>query len=175
MYQDTIYLIVGQSGAGKDSIVNKMCELKPDDYRKVISYTTRPKRYEDEDTHIFVTDEEYHKAKNIVAYTRFNNYRYWATQEQCEECNLYIIDPAGVEFFKNNYHGNKRVITINIKASLRQRFMRMMKRGDGIKKTISRLINDRKEFKNFYADYVIHNNNFMYTVVRIMDYTNLWN
>ena len=84
---DTLYLIVGKSGSGKDTVINKVCELF--NYTKVISYTTRPMRTPDENTHIFVTDKDFNMAKDIVAYTRFNNYRYWATQEQCENNDFY--------------------------------------------------------------------------------------
>ena len=66
---DTLYLIVGKSGSGKDTVINKVCELF--NYTKVISYTTRPMRTPDENTHIFVTDKDFNMAKDIVAYTRF--------------------------------------------------------------------------------------------------------
>ena len=109
---DTLYLIVGKSGSGKDTVINKVCELF--NYTKVISYTTRPMRTPDENTHIFVTDKDFNTAKDIVAYTRFNNYRYWATQEQCENNDFYIIDPAGINYFKSHYHGKKKIIIIVI-------------------------------------------------------------
>ena len=165
---DTLYLIVGKSGSGKDTVINKICEFYH--YTKVVSYTTRPKRYEDEDTHIFVTDKDYNMAQNITAYTRFNNYRYWATQKQCDNADFYIIDPAGIDYFKTHYHGNKHVVIINITAPLHTRFFRMLSRGDGLKDTINRLINDHKAFKNIQADYVVNNvRSVVYTALYIVD------
>lgn len=162
---DTLYLIVGKSGSGKDTVINKVCELF--NYTKVISYTTRPMRTPDENTHIFVTDKDFNMAKDIVAYTRFNNYRYWATQEQCENNDFYIIDPAGIDYFKSHYHGKKKIIIINITAPLHTRFFRMLGRGDGFISAINRLINDHKAFKNLEADYVVNNIN---SVIRVALY-----
>lgn len=162
---NTLYLIVGKSGSGKDTVINKICEFY--NYTKVVSYTTRPKRYEGEDTHIFVTDKDYNMAQDIVAYTRFNNYRYWATQKQCDSSDFYIIDPAGIDYFKTHYHGNKKVIIINVTAPLHIRFFRMLSRGDGFKAAINRLINDHKVFKNLETDYVVNN---IHSVIRVALY-----
>jgi guanylate kinase len=49
-----IYLIVGRSGFGKDTVVDCLCERYG--YKRIISYTTRPRRNE-QDKHIFVTIE----------------------------------------------------------------------------------------------------------------------
>lgn len=170
---NTLYLIVGKSGSGKDTIVNKICDLYH--YKKLISYTTRPMRTADENTHIFATDKDFNIANDIVAYTRFNNYRYWATQEQCDNADFYIIDPAGISYFKSHYHGSKKIVIINITAPLRTRFFRMLSRGDSFMSAINRLINDHKVFKNIEADYVVNNINSvirtaLYIVENIMRY-----
>lgn len=91
-----IHLIVGRTASGKDYLANLLKEK----YGKklVISRTTRPKRYEDEDTHIFVTEEEALKDKDkYLAYTEINNYKYYVTKEDIESKNVYIIDPNGLD------------------------------------------------------------------------------
>ena len=98
-----IYLIVGKSGTGKTTMVNRLQNLGP----QVQSYTTRPKRSEDETGHIFVTDEEFDKLQNICAYTEYNGYRYAATQEQVDDATFYVIDPEGVWYFVDHYKGEK--------------------------------------------------------------------
>ena len=78
-----IHLVVGRTASGKDYLANLLKEK----YNKklVISRTTRPKRYEDEDTHIFVTEEEALKDKDkYLAYTEINNYKYYITKEDIE-------------------------------------------------------------------------------------------
>ena len=93
-----LYCIVGKSGTGKDTIVNELCRTYG--YSRVISYTSRPKRNDPKDaySHIFVTEDDYHKAKasvTVVAETDFDGNYYWVTKEQVDKHDLYIIDWAG--------------------------------------------------------------------------------
>ena len=52
-----IILLAGKSGSGKSSVVEYL--YKKYGLREVLSYTTRPKRSKNDNTHIFVTDEEF--------------------------------------------------------------------------------------------------------------------
>ena len=85
MNKKTIFLIVGQTASGKDSLVNLMCQnfklpmtdifgkwsLHP--YKQLISYATRPRRENEGDTHIFIQPNEVEQYKDqIVAYTKQN-------------------------------------------------------------------------------------------------------
>ncbi len=88
-----IYLIVGRTGAGKDYIAGKLQEKG---LKVVKSYATRPKRYDTEDSHIFVTKEEANAITDKIATTEINGYEYFATATQVRESDIYIIDPAGL-------------------------------------------------------------------------------
>lgn len=93
------YLIVGRSGRGKDTLA-KMLEALG--LIVIKSYSTRPKRTPDEDTHIFITPEESNKITNKIVTTVINGYEYFTTAEQVNACDVYIIDPNGVyELVKN--------------------------------------------------------------------------
>lgn len=158
----SIVLVLGASGSGKDYLVDKVC--KEYNRKKVVSYTTRPRRdNESPNSHIFVTDEEFDKLTNIVAYTEFNGYRYCATQQQIDDADFYIIDPRGLEDFKNNYKGDKLIESVLIDCPAVERFLRMKKRykdsKTGTVKAMERIINDRKEFKDIEEkiNYVISN------------------
>lgn len=155
---NTIFLIMGESGSGKDTIVNCLC--KDHGLKKVLSYTTRPKRTGHERTHTFVTEAEFDQLKDRVAYTEFDGYRYAATADQVDKSDLYIIDPHGVKIFKARYHRGKRVKVIYVKTYMRDRFTRMMKRGDTVKQAIQRLNHDREAFSGaeMMADFVVYNN-----------------
>lgn len=139
-----IYLIVGKSGTGKTTMVNRLQNLGP----QVQSYTTRPKRSEDETGHIFVTDEEFDRLQNICAYTEYNGYRYAATQEQVDNATFYVIDPEGVWYFVDHYKGDKEIRCVYIKASLWRRFWRLLQR-DGLIKAIKRIWIDHFAFDGF--------------------------
>lgn len=147
MKDDVIYLVVGKSGSGKDTIVNRLVKLYG--VRRLDSYTTRPRRSLD-DRHCFVDDYYAWRTHNpdevIVGYTKFKGHHYWATQEQVEKSNLYVIDPDGVRFFVDHYKGGKsvKVIYLNVPAAVR--FRRMRNRGDSIFEAIRRVWYDRYKF-----------------------------
>lgn len=92
-------LIVGRSATGKNELAK---ELVNAGLKQVISYTTRPKRTADEDTHIFVNEEEAAKIKDRVASTVINGYQYFATRQQVEDSDVYIVDPAGFDEITSN-------------------------------------------------------------------------
>ena len=115
MRKDFIVLIVGESGSGKSEI----CRYLEDKYKlkEVKSYTTRPKRNEDDNSHIFVTDYDFDNVlDDIVAYTEYNGYKYCATEKQIEDCDTYIIDPDGIEYFFKEYTGKKIPMVVHISA-----------------------------------------------------------
>ena len=70
-------VLVGESGSGKTTIAN----ILENKYwlKQVQSYTERPKRYDEETGHTFVTPIEFDQLKDIVAYTCYNRYRYCTT------------------------------------------------------------------------------------------------
>lgn len=168
-----IYLIVGKSGSGKTSIVEAL--EKEYGFKSVQSYTTRPKRSENETGHIFVTESEMPPKEKMVAYTKFNGYHYWATSEQVDNADLYVIDPAGIEFFKKNYKGNKKVKVVEIYASPYICQQRMEKRGDSPSQIVERSLNDSIEFKDFKKDITIINDDYDKTVRQLAQYINTWN
>lgn len=155
-----IILIVGESGSGKDTIVDRLC--KEYGYKKLISYTTRPQRNDAKDvnSHIFVTDEEFDKLENMVAFTEFNGYRYCCTSSQVDESDIYIIDCEGIKYFKQHYKGEKDVITIYISVPKVDRFLRMEKR-DGTVKAMERIKHDEVAFEGVteMSDIILHNPN----------------
>lgn len=101
------FLIVGRSGSGKDELKRHLESQYG--WKFVKSYTTRPKRTPDEDTHIFISHEEAAKIpeKEKVAVTFIKNNtntpdEYFATMQQVQEADAYIIDPKGVKMLLEN-------------------------------------------------------------------------
>ena len=71
----TLILLVGQSSSGKDSIASL---LEKDGYKILKSYTTRPKRIGEGNTHIFIKPKDVYQYKNdFVAYTKIGDYEYF--------------------------------------------------------------------------------------------------
>lgn len=153
-----IFCIIGESGSGKTTIVTELCDKYG--FKQIDSYTTRPKRTEDEIGHIFVNQEAFDKLKPyIVAYKNFNGFDYGATEQQVNTCDLYVVDYDGLKYLKEHYKGSKKVVSIYIGTTMSQRIQRMTDRGDTEGNIIGRLINDEKEFKDvkYNCDYIIHN------------------
>lgn len=163
---DIVVLLVGKSGSGKDTIANRLCKYY--NFTQLKSYTTRPMRYSTENTHTFITDEEFDKLENIVAYTEFNGYRYCATQEQIDNSDIYIIDPDGINYLYNHYNGNKKIISIYVDVNPISRFFRMIHRKDTISKAFNRIMYDRNKFKKIKYDYIIMNKHLEVTCLRIL-------
>ena len=168
---NNIYLIVGASGSGKSTIVEQL-ENKYH-LKSIQSYTTRPKRSENETGHIFVTNKEFDKLIDMVAYTKFDNNRYCATAEQVENNDLYVIDPKGVKFFLEKYKGNKKPKVIFIQSDIKTRYERMVSRSKDkgtdfykcVDMALSRIVNDIGEFYEYNhklvtPDYTIENNEY---------------
>lgn len=143
-----IYLIVGKSGSGKDTIVNELC--KQYGYKRLVSYTTRPSRNDpnDKKSHVFTDVSTYKKARkggDVIAETYYNGNYYWATKQQADDSDLYIIDPAGVWTMYKRYFG-KHIVVIYIDASKKLRKQRMKLRGDRKRNIRERIKNDEFDF-----------------------------
>ena len=164
-----IFLIVGCSGSGKTTITEQL-EQKYG-LKSIQSYTTRKPRYDGETGHIFISDEEFDKITDMVAYTEFDSKRYCATAEQVENNDLYIIDPKGVDFFMKAYKGSKTPKIIFISSNLTTRYERMVERAEtkgkshqeAIESSLARIANDAGEFYDYiqgqaWIDYVCKNN-----------------
>jgi len=160
MKTKNIYLLVGESGNGKTSVAEEL--EKQYGLSSIQSYTTRTKRSADEGGHVFVTSSEFDSLKDLVAYTVFNENRYGTTAEQIEQNSLYIIDPAGVQYFKQHYNGAKHPYVIYLFAPMKERILRMRDRGDTDTQILQRLINDADAFNNVLeiTDVTIPNFNF---------------
>lgn len=160
-----IYCFVGPSGSGKSAIVDSLST----EYGLVTvqSYTERPRRTVLERGHIFVSPEEFDRLEDLVAYTLYNGYRYGVPSQMIDDSDLYVIDPAGIEYLKHNYKGNKGIFVIGIDCPENLCKQRMLQRGDGEANANSRLEYDREAFKELYniCDVIITNTDDLMTVV----------
>lgn len=135
-----LYLFVGKSASGKTTVANM---LENDGYSQVKSYTTRPKRYEGEEGHIFISDKVPYNIKNIMASTTYNGYWYCATLDQIQKADIYVIDPdVAKELMRNKSKLNRDIHVLYFEVNQHNRIKRMKKRGDGIANIAKRILND---------------------------------
>ena len=150
-----VVLILAKSGAGKDYIADHFFGKLG--MQKLKSYTTRPKRGKYDDTHIFITKEEFLALQDdMVAMTVYNGELYGATNKQLDECGLYILDLPGLIYLKEHY-SNRPLVSLYFKVSPWTRYRRMRQRGDSVKSALKRLWFDRMAFKGVedHVDFVI--------------------
>lgn len=158
----TIFLIAGESSSGKDLLVNTMCEKF--NMKKLISYATRPRRPNEENTHIFIEPQEVPKYENdMIASTVINGITYFATSSQLHECDFYIIDRNGIVLLKDRLQNDSRFkfVTIYITAPFDIRYKRALKRGDVESTFLCRSMSEQTQFLMFKMntefDYAIVN------------------
>ena len=154
MKNKPLHLFVGPSASGKTSVANELEKIETfgfsdkniltrvNLFKQVRSYTTRPPRYENEDGHVFITDEEFDKLTNIVAYTTYNGYRYCTTKEQLDAVNIYVVDIDGVHTLFGNYITERQIYIWYFDTSVITRINRMLDRHDSDSAIVSRLLND---------------------------------
>ena len=106
MNKKTIICIVGRTSSGKDYISKRLSTIL--NYPLVVSHTTRPKR--DNETngveHWFDSKEEFDdlmQNNTVIAYTKIGEYEYCALLEDIGDNAIYIIDPHGIEYLKQNF------------------------------------------------------------------------
>lgn len=142
---DILLLLIGESGSGKTVLATYLQNHYG--LRVLPSYTTRPKRNDSANDHIYVSYDEYQKLENIVAENCYNGYMYCATEKQCDNSDIYVIDVEGLQQLKRQYN-KKKLISIYVEVSENTRIQRMRTRGDTTEMIMSRLCNDRHVFKN---------------------------
>lgn len=117
-----VMCIIGGSGTGKTEASlylkrhHKTCNL-------ICSYTTRPKREGEINgrEHWFVQEEKIPKTEDMLAYTEFGNYKYWALKGDIQPTgvNVYVIDEDGYRWFKEKYRNDYRLYPVHILRNMK--------------------------------------------------------
>lgn len=161
--EHVLLLIMGRTASGKDTLVNKLAERTG--LKQVISYTTRERRVNEGDTHIFISDDEYTALEDsgqIAAFTQIGSYKYCCTINQLYENDIYVIDPIGVQRLRELNLPNLRLVTVYINTPDNVRKERALnKRGDDRLAFMKRDMAEREQFRamlrNADFDYAISN------------------
>lgn len=163
--EHVLFCIMAESAAGKDSLINMLCEKN--NFSQLISFTTRPRRENEGNTHIFVDNNTFAEMKEnneIAAYTNINSNHYWSTIDQLYTTDFYAIDPIGVKSLRALNLPNLRLVTVYINVPDDIRMERARSRGDDMNVYRSRSLSERGQFrdmkKNMDVDYVVPNLDF---------------
>ena len=159
-----LFCVVGRTGTGKDSLVDLVCSSLG--MKKVKSYTTRERRPgEGDDSHVFIKPVEIDQFKGkMAAYTKIGEVEYFATIEQVLEGDFYVIDPNGLDDFRERWDFNKfpmSIVVIYITVPKMTQLSRLLGRGDNTEKSNSRMLAENNQFGEFETkqrmDYTVVN------------------
>lgn len=167
-----LYLIVGLSGSGKDTIVDELTKIFPNK-TKLKSLTTRERRPTEKATHLYITDTIFHSL-NLAAKTKYAGNWYGATYTQIDDSDFYIIDMNGLYYLEKHYKTDRPIYTIAIVTPERLRKERIIKR-DGKEAGLKRLENDKTIQKNILAykdkfDLIIVNKDLQDAISKFKDF-----
>ena len=161
--EHVLLCILGKTASGKDFLTNKLCERTG--LKQLISYTTRERRVNEEDTHIFASESDYEQMRSegkIAAFTQIGPYKYWSTIDQLQETDAYIIDYIGYKTLRELNLPNMRLVSVYINTPDSVREHRALnQRKDDKAKFRARSFAEREQFremlKNADFDYAISN------------------
>ena len=161
--EHTLLLVLGRTASGKDSLVNKLCERTS--LKAITSYTTRPRRENEGDTHIFTTEDVYEQMQaegQVAAYTEIAGYHYWTTIDQLYENDVYIIDYRGVQTLRELNLPDIRFVTVfvNVPDKVREERALNKRKDDKFvfrKRSLDEAAQFREMLKNADFDYSVSN------------------
>lgn len=135
-----IFLLMGKSSSGKDTIYRELMREKDLGLKKVVSYTTRPMREGETDgvQYLFKNEEEYKqlKADNKIIEERAYNtkcgiWRYFTADDgqiDLSDGDYLIIGTLESYCYIRDYFGKDNVVPVYIDTSAKIRLERAMHR-----------------------------------------------
>lgn len=160
-------ILVGESASGKSTIEKILAEKYR--YKKTVSYTTRPPREGEVngvDYH-FISEDEYVEKFNsgyFVETGAYNGWFYGTTKDQYNENTVCVLTPHGLRQIKKNF-GEDDIKSFYIKVPRRDRFVKILERGDDIDEAIRRNQSDVGQYDGIEdeVDFVIENAGYILT------------
>jgi guanylate kinase len=135
-----IFLLMGKSTSGKDTIYRNLIEDESLFLKKVVPYTTRPQRSGETDgvQYFFKTEEEYQDLKRngqIIEertyHTNYGEWRYFTVDDgqiALSDGDYLVIGTLESYCYIRDYFGKENVVPLLIDVEARIRLERAMKR-----------------------------------------------
>lgn len=171
MSNKKLFLLVGKSASGKDTLMNMLLsdfkEMKP-----LVSHTTRPMRTGEKDgeTYYFVDDATFEEMLDngefleTTSYTIESEnkiYRYGLSKKEVMDTPyaMTIVNPYGLNNLLTNKFIKDNIVSILITRNDKDRILAYMNRDENvnIKEMIDRYKRDEEDFENVMTDYIIEN------------------
>lgn len=158
-------VLVGESASGKTTLLNELVENHG--YKKIVTYTTRPKREfekDDVDYH-FVDDETFQKMVKDEKFIEHNQYRGWnygtaiKDVKKADDKSIIILTPAGLRAMREK---GVAFDSVYLYVDRRSRLIQLLFRGDDVDEAYRRNLSDVGQFDGITdeVDYVIDNSHY---------------
>ena len=154
-------VIVGESASGKSTLQKMFIEANPQ-YKKAVTYTTRPMRDGEVDgvDYHFISQDEFDELKQRGFFVEYAQYREWSYGTAKTDCNgdniVAVLTPAGMRALKRL---GIDTTTVYLYVDRRSRMIKILSRGDAIDEAYRRNLSDLGQFDSVAdeVDYVIDN------------------
>ena len=170
-------VILGESASGKDTLANALVKHDPKKYRKLVLFTTRPRRDGEENgfDYRFVTElafEEFRK-RNFFAHTAcYNNWYYGIPA--CElkgntDGLVAVLTPAAMRDLKKQ---GVQFTSVYLYVDRPSRIVAMIdQRGDGVDEAYRRSLFDAGQFDGVEneVDFIIDNPKYQMSMEQALD------
>lgn len=135
-----IFVVMGKSATGKDTIYKRLLEMKELSLRPLVSYTTRPIRKGEVSgkEYFFVTEDKLHgfmEKKKVIEHRSYNTihgvWNYFTVDDQQmdqDQGNYIIINTLEAYEKIRNFYGKDRVIPVYIEVEDGLRLCRALNR-----------------------------------------------
>ena len=166
-----ITAFVGKSGAGKDYVVNSLCNHYSNKLHKIISYTSRLPRngeIDGKDYHFISKNlfEDMIKKGKMLEYTKFNGWYYGTAIDDLDpnKLNIGVFNPEGVYNLLNNNTIITSICEVECKDDIK-RLNRITSRDkkQNRKEILRRWKADDEDFKKFHR--LLKENNISYGLI----------
>lgn len=161
-------ILLGKTSSGKDTVLNRLVARY--DYKKLVTYTTRPMRDGEEQdvTYHFLSEDDFKQKIENRFFAEWKTYNtefgiwFYGTAlddlENADDKSIIILTPQGYFDIKNKLSNN--VVSVYISANNKTIKKRLLKRGDDRNEAQRRLEHDNKDFAGIenQVDKIIYNN-----------------
>ena len=148
-----VILLMGKSGCGKSTLERNLISLWPNNFKKVISSTTRSPRPEETDgkDYYFISDDEYDKT-DFIQTTEFAGNRYGSsvTEYETHHDPILCAVPESARLFTDTIaerFPEWRTFNIYFNISKTRLMANMRKRGDTEEEIAERISQDTLELQ----------------------------
>ena len=154
-----IFCIVGESGAGKSTYINLLLANNKYKLKELKYCSTRSKRYKEEDTYYFMTNDEYfdilnNRPEDIIESRMYEKYDekvyYFTLKENLEDddCDAFIC-ASSVDQTLSYIDKLKNVYIIDLKVNIKERIKRLLERANTYNDVLElcrRILEEQEEY-----------------------------